>query len=418
MRRFYFLGLSLLGAVALMIGMLPSLAMPTQAVEPGVMSSADKIVDIDVSIDGAPFIDPEDFRGRTIPSVCGGSEILVRLTVGPNIQNPATLRFKFQGYSGRQEVIDAYVGTDSPEVPDAPAIGIDEQQAQVLFTNVENEDQVFVLLRNNSGYNTLTAEITGVSRGGANEFQIDTIECTPTPTPTFTPSPTATATNTPTPIAETETPVPTETPTPTPTPVAECPPGGLDKSVSGIDTGTGTFQDPASIPGPSPDGNRVWVQQPGGNIQVLAEPGERVQYLLDLEGMDPAEFGGLVLTDRYQDSYMTLLGVQTVDGTVATDLGSGGSLPSPLPTEFSFFDLNGELYIFNVPEGDPGEFADLHVITQVKTTFPVYTTFGPVVTNTVKVRGQIDETGNIIPVPNQALCQDHFEVRILGPFQP
>jgi hypothetical protein len=313
--------------------------------------------------------------------------------------------------------LDAFVGTNTPP---ASAISINEQTAQVLFSNVEDGDQLFVLLRNNSGYNTSTAEITGVSGGGANEFEVNTIQCTPTPTPTFTPSPTPTNTPTPTP---TDTPTPTATPTeggPGPEP-AVCPPGGLVKSITGIDTGTGTFVDPALIPGPaSIGGTRMWVQQPGGNIQVLVRPGERVQYLLDLSILVPGDTdGNLVLTDRYQDTYMDLIGVQTVDGTVATDLGSGGSLPSPLPAGFSFFDLNGELYIFNVPDDGTGAYADVQIITQVRTDFPVFTEFGPTVTNIAKVRGQIDEeTGTITPVTDQDLCIDHFEVRVFGPFQP
>jgi hypothetical protein len=417
-------GLLFMSLVAFLglIGLMSGFPLGTQPV-----AANDQSVDIDVSVNGAPYLDPDDFRGRDI-NACPGSVVDIRFTAGPLITRPQTLKIRFQPLP-RME----YVGQ----------IGADPASLTARQTSVRDIEVPGIVAGNSitlrfnqlSGHNVVGGSITGAG-GTGNDVELACFQ-TPTPaptnTPTSTPTATATPTNTPTPTATatatntpTATPPPTSTPTATatstptatatpeggPGPLPPCPSGSLDKAITGIDPAGGmAFVSPESLSGPgkTPAGSRVTVQPPGNNRLVYVRQGETVLNLIDIEGISSGDHANLVLKDRYQVSYQALVAITATGGATATaltaaDLQAGETLPltAAAAAGFSYYDKDGEVYIFNVPADGAGGFQDVNFITRI-------TAARGYITNLASVGGKI-EGGRIVNIPGT--CADSAETAI------
>jgi hypothetical protein len=147
---------------------------------------------------------------------------------------------------------------------------------------------------------------------------------------------------------------------------AACGRGILSNRSRAIDLAGGTeeFFVPTELNGPgkgSSDGSvavgtRLWLQPTGNNTLTYVQQGEQVANTLLVSGINATLHPRLALKYRYQPSYQKVTKVVAKDGTVATFLGKGSSLP-PLASisGFSYFDKNGELYIFDVPGDGAGD---------------------------------------------------------------
>lgn len=346
----------MLGVLALVAMLLPGAF---------IASADDAVVDIDVSLDGgATFIDPDDFDGRTIPACVG--EILIQFTVGV----AGDLLFKFQGFGSppRQEYLGvegALPGTVTEEILSA---------SQVRFNDVAPGDVFTIRLKNNFGYNTMEAGITGVPGGGTNEFEFDTqnFACD-------------------------------EGGGPGPSP---CPAGGVIKDLRAIALASdpATFYLPEHLlgTGNDPEDSRRIVQLPGGNIVIQVQEGELVWYDLIIGGIDPAIHPNLVVKDRFQNSY------QQVDRVLATNGDEATKILGPLPalstiTAFSYHVSGGEVTIFNVPH-DGTSYHSLILITEI-------TADRGYITNNVQIAGKIVAGKNfLVSIPG--VCRDSFETSI------
>jgi hypothetical protein len=194
--------------------------------------------------------------------------------------------------------------------------------------------------------------------------------------------------------------------------VPPCPNGSLDKEITGIDPAGGmAFVSPESLSGPgtSPAGSRVSVQPPGNNRLVYVRQGETVLNLIDIKAISSADHANLVLKDRYQVSYQALVAVTATGGATATalttaDLQPGETLPltAAAAAGFSYFDKDGELYVFNVPADGAGGFQDVGIVTKI-------TAARGYITNLASVGGKIED-GKIVNIPGT--CADGAETAI------
>ncbi|MCC6625926.1 MAG: hypothetical protein IT340_00865 [Chloroflexi bacterium] len=138
-------------------------------------------------------------------------------------------------------------------------------------------------------------------------------------------------------------------------------------------------------------GTRLYIPSGAGNPLVYIQKGEQVSNAQLVSGVSAATNANLVLKLKYIKSYQKVVAVVAADGTVAPSLGSGSALPATLPTTFSAFDRNGELFIFGVPQDGQGGYQDVYVITEATATRGYITTSaaiaGKVVNNVLTTIG-------------------------------
>ena len=118
--------------------------------------------------------------------------------------------------------------------------------------------------------------------------------------------------------------------------------------------------------GPWP-GTRLFIQPGGTNPVTFVQIGEHVSNALLVSDVNASLHDNLVLTFRYQQSRQVVVEVVAADGTAATMTvpAGGDKMPNPLPTSFSYFDKDGQLFIFGVPQNGQGGYQDVYVITRV-----------------------------------------------------
>lgn len=138
-------------------------------------------------------------------------------------------------------------------------------------------------------------------------------------------------------------------------------------------------------------GRRLFIQPGGTNPVVFVHKNELVSNALLVSEVAASQHDNLVLLHRYLPSRQVVVKVVAADGTLAqaTTPARGTSLPNPLPTTFSIFDKNGELYIFGVPKtADGSRFQDVFVITQPTSTSGFVTTQANIAGKVATVNGQ------------------------------
>jgi hypothetical protein len=140
-----------------------------------------------------------------------------------------------------------------------------------------------------------------------------------------------------------------------------------------LDGGASYFR-PTNITGPAAAPHlNTRMAFSGSNPVTNLRQGEYVSNGLLISGVSTTAHANLVLKFNYNTGKQSMAPVAenpvvAADGTVATYLGSGASLPSPLPAPgtFSWFDRNGEVFIFNVPTtADGALYQDVYAITTV-----------------------------------------------------
>ncbi|MCC6625927.1 MAG: S8 family serine peptidase [Chloroflexi bacterium] len=153
------------------------------------------------------------------------------------------------------------------------------------------------------------------------------------------------------------------------TPAAGCTGGAALAALAGIaqPAAPETVVPPQLLAGPATGawaGTRVRTGSATAAPLTYLQYGERTQITLTTGGIAPVRHAGLVLRVKVSTSQQQVLAVTTTDGLAAVALGKGSTLPSPLPTTFSFFDKSGEVYVFGLPV-DAAAPADLKVTTRV-----------------------------------------------------
>jgi hypothetical protein len=98
---------SLIATLAI-IGLVSGFPQGTQPV-----AANDQSVDIDVSVNGGDYLDPDDFAGRDI-NACPGAVVDIRFTAGPLITTPQTLKIRFQPLP-RMEYVGEIASTPDPD---------------------------------------------------------------------------------------------------------------------------------------------------------------------------------------------------------------------------------------------------------------------------------------------------------------
>jgi hypothetical protein len=181
--------------------------------------------------------------------------------------------------------------------------------------------------------------------------------------------------------------------------------------------GTSLFYDPADLTGPGKGGlggavaagYRLTVQPPGNNVLTHVRQGELVSNGIFFTGLSATAHPKLVLRDRYQIQYQSVEEIVSQEGQTATYLGKGNLLPNLASiTGFSYFDKNGELYIFNPPvqSSAPNAYQNLFIITKI-------TAASGYITNTVGIFGKlVVQNGVTKLVPVAGTCGDHAESAI------
>jgi hypothetical protein len=206
--------------------------------EEQLVAQNDAYVDLDVSVDGGPFVDVDS--SPTI-NICSGITFVIRVTVGPSRPpNPnlnPTLLIHSTGESGGAPptFLNKVSSTPSDRTPVGPSD----------FIEVEDmvAGNVITLRYRSNGPARMTAGFYDIP---VSEKATFLITCTPTP-PTSTP--TSTPTNTPT-----NTPPPTATPTATPTitPTATVTPTGTLPATATPTEGPSPTPTATATEGPSP----------------------------------------------------------------------------------------------------------------------------------------------------------------------
>jgi hypothetical protein len=134
----------------------------------------------------------------------------------------------------------------------------------------------------------------------------------------------------------------------------------------------------------------------GSNPITYIQQGEGIVTGLYASGVNPAQHPNLTLRHRYQRSYQQVVAVVAADGRPARSLGSGPALPTPPPAgDFAYFDQNGDLYIYNLPER-AGDHEEVFVVTRA-------TAAGGTLTVTASVGGKI-ANGRLTTISNT--CPD------------
>ncbi|MCC6626152.1 MAG: hypothetical protein IT340_01995 [Chloroflexi bacterium] len=148
-----------------------------------------------------------------------------------------------------------------------------------------------------------------------------------------------------------------------------CPGGILLATITGIAPASDqtVFLAPTQLTGPAQGvyaGSRLWLQSPGQQPLTHVQVGETVQTTLTLSNALTGR-AGLALRVRYQSAFQAFDTVIAGDGVVPRSLGSGTTPPNPLPADFSVYDKNGELLIYNLPVDGAGRPRDLTLQTRV-----------------------------------------------------
>lgn len=404
--------LSLFVAMAALLGMLLPMALPVGAIPPGTDTTADKTVDIDLKFPGSDkypykggiypsvdgYVDPDDFAGRDV-NVCGagaaggvqvpGGQLFARFALGPNAGSTLTIRF--QGFAG-QDRMDFVQVVSKPSGATVTVNGAD-----ITVTPVAPGDIVVVEFLNKRGHNVITAASTG-SGGTGNEAEVNTVGICPRPGGPSIPPP--------------------------------CPKGSLSKEVAAITLGTDytKFFRPVDLSGPGkgvfddlttfPAGSRLTVQFPGRNPLVYVRPGEQVAYQIFSGGISSTDNPRMILRDQYQITRQQVNNpavgqpsdsIIAADGTRAIFLGKGNVLPKLSAINgFSYFDKNGELYIYDIPSDGLGGYQAIWVVTQIKGNASGY------ITNKASVLGKIFQPkyGGLVIANIPGICNDEAETAI------
>jgi hypothetical protein len=150
-----------------------------------------------------------------------------------------------------------------------------------------------------------------------------------------------------------------------------CPAGAVVASIRAIDPVDGEARAFRPIQLTRPGTGAPWT---GSRLAIAS--GSPITYIqrdeyavteLYVGGLSAAQHPNLTLRFRYQKSYQQVVAVVAGDGTPARFLGSGSAQPATLPGpgDFAYFDLNGELYLYNLPARAGGAYEAVAVVTRV-----------------------------------------------------